>query len=113
MGLLLSKGDIIQMGKEKYDVLRILEEIDKYDVETNAFVGEHTAIEFHQHGSSSLHPTHLLKLYYDKEDEAVVFEIVQEKPPNGIEKYKERGNIFKYLNKKVIPSREIKILSKK
>ena len=32
------KGNIIKIGKDKYDVLSVMEEIDKYDTEKNEFV---------------------------------------------------------------------------
>ena len=71
----IQKGNIIKIGKEKYDVLNVTEEIDKYDTEKNEFVGEHTAIELHKIGDSSLHPTHLLKIYHDNRKEAILLRI--------------------------------------
>ena len=110
MALHIVKGDTVQIGKDKYDVLGILEEIDKYNTEKNKFIGEHTGIELHKHGSKSLHPTHLLKLYYKNGNEAILLEIVQEKPSKEIEKPKQRGNIFNYINKRVIPRDKIKVI---
>lgn len=107
----ISKGNIIKIGKDKFDVLTILKEIDKYDTQKNEFIGEHTEIELHKHGSRSLHPTHLLKLYYDDEHTTVLFKIVYEKAPKEIKKPKQRGHIFNYVNKKAILKDQIKIIS--
>src|SRR3989338_7984726 len=67
------EGQIITIGKEKYDVLKIFHDIDWWDSNKNEIIGEYTAIELHRIGNFALHPTHLMKLYYNKKDEAVLF----------------------------------------
>ena len=105
----IQKGNIIKIGKDKYDVLSVMEEIDKYNTEKNEFVGEHTAIEIHKFGDSSLHATHLLKIYHDNDKEAVLLRIEQDKPPKWLEKSKQRGMMFSYHDKKTISIADIKI----
>jgi hypothetical protein len=85
MGFKLSEGQAIQIGKDKYDVLRILEEIDKYDTKNNKAIGEHLAIDLHKHGDISLHPTHLLEIMHDS-----------------------KGRVLKQTNKKIIARSDIK-----
>ena len=97
----------MKIGKDKYDVLSVIEGIDKYDTEKKELVGKHTAIELHKIGAPSLHPTHLLKVYHDKE--AILLRIEQDKPPEWLEKPKQRGMIFSYHDKKTIPITDIKI----
>jgi hypothetical protein len=98
----IQKGNIIKIGKDKYDVLNVMEAIDKYDTEKNEFVGEHTAIELHKIGDSSLHPTHLLKVYHNNNKEAILLRIEQDKPPKWLKKPRQRGMMFSYHNKKTI-----------
>ncbi len=107
----IQKGNIIKIGKEKYDVLSVMEEIDRYDTEKNEFVGEHTAIELHKMGDSSLHSTHLLKVYHDNNKEAILLRIEQDKPPEWLEKPRQRGMAFSYHDKKIISIADIKIES--
>jgi hypothetical protein len=104
----IQKGNIIKIEKEKYDVLSIMEEIDKYDTEKNEFVGEHTAIELHKFGNSSLHPTHLLKVYNNNNKEAILLRIEQDKLPEWL-KPRQRGMLFSYHDKKTISIADIKI----
>ena len=105
----IQKGNILKIGKDKYDVLGIREEVDKFDTEKNELVGEHTAIDLHKTGDSSLHPTHSLKIYHDSDKEAVLLKIQQDKPPGWLEKPRQRGMVFRYYDKKAIPLTEIKI----
>lgn len=105
----IQKGNIIRIGKEKYDVLSVMEEIDRYNTEKNEFVGEHTAIEIHKFGDSSLHTTHLLKVYHNNNKEAILLRIEQDKPPKGLEKPRQRGIMFGDHDKKTISIADIKI----
>ncbi len=59
----IKSRDRIKIGSDSYDVLGISGEIDRFDVENDKFVGEHTAIELHKDGSLVLHATHLLKIW--------------------------------------------------
>ena len=112
MSLQLNKGQTIQVGKIKYQVLKIQEEIDRVDVEKNKLIGEHTEVELHKKGSKSLYPTHVLKLYYEDPIEATLLEIIQEKASKKIERPKQRGVILSYVNGKKIPIKDIKVISK-
>lgn len=105
----IQKGCILKIGKEKYDVWSVNGDIDRYDTENNEVLGEHTAIELHKRGDSSLHPTHLLKVYIDNDKEAVLLRIEQDKPPDWLEKPRQRGIIFSYHDEKTIPISNIKI----
>lgn len=113
MNLKFKEGNIIEIDGEKYQVLRITEDIDWYDVEKDKIVGEHIAIELYKFGIFSLHPTHLLKIYYNNPEEAVLLKIIQEKQPKELEHPRQRGNIFSFHEEKIIPVKEIKIVSKK
>ena len=104
------EGQIITIGKEKYDVLKIFYDIDWWDSNKNEIIGEHTAIELHRIGNFSLYPTHLMKLYYNKKDEAVLFRIEQEKPSKEIEKPRQRGGMFSLKDEIIIKRGEIKIV---
>lgn len=75
----LKEGQIIKIRKEKFDVLKIFHDIDWWDCDKNEIIGEHTAIELHKIGDFVLHPTHLMKRYYNKKDKAVLFKIEKEK----------------------------------
>ncbi len=101
-------GDKIQIGKNKFDVLKIVEEVDFWDSKKDMLIGEHLEIELHLIGSSSIRPTHILKIYHDKKNNAVLLEIVHEKPPKELGRI--RGNIFSYKNEKKIPVKNIKNL---
>jgi hypothetical protein len=105
----IQKGNIIKIGKDKYDVLSVMEGIDKYDTEKNEFVGEHKAIELHKMGDSSLHATHLLKVYHNNNKEAILLRIEQDKPPKWLEKPRQRGMMFSYHDKKSVSIADIKI----
>jgi hypothetical protein len=105
----IKKGNIIKIGKERYDVLNVMEEIDIYDTEKNEFVGEHTAIELHKIGDSSLHATHLLKIYHNNNKEAILLRIEQDKPLKWLEKPKERGMMLSYHDKQTISIADIHI----
>jgi hypothetical protein len=102
-------GNKIQIGKEKFDVLNVTEEIDKWDSKKDKLIGEHLAIELHKFRSSSLHPTHLLKIYKDRK--MILYEIIQEKiiTPLAI-RLKQRGGIFSYINPREISMKEVKQL---
>jgi len=104
-----NKGQIIKIGKEKFDVLKTFHDINWWDSDKNEIIGEHTAIELHKIGDFDLHPTHLIKLYYDKKDEAVLFRIEQEKSSKEIENPRQRGGMFSLKNKIIIKIGEIKI----
>ena len=103
----ISIGDIIKIGKDKYEVLNIQEDIDWFDTVKNEIQGKHTAIELHKVGDMALHPTHLLKFYHDNKKEAVLLKIVQDKPPSSIEHPRQRGAMFSHQDKKVIPVEKI------
>jgi len=105
----IQKGNIIKFGKEKYYVLSVMGEIDRYDAKKNEFVGEHTVIELHKMGDSSLHPTHLLKVYHDNNKEVILLRIEQDKPPEYLDKPRQRGMSFSYHDKKTISIADIKI----
>lgn len=105
----IQKGNILKIGKDKYDVLSFMEEVDKFDTEKNELLGEHTAINLHKTGDSSLHPTHLLKIYHDNGKEAILLRIQQDKPPEWLKKTRERGMMFSYHDKKTILITDIKI----
>ena len=63
----ISKGDIVNIKKEKYDVLSVIQEFD--------LGGECLEMELHKFGESTLHPTHLLKIYKDKPKSAILINL--------------------------------------
>ena len=94
MKINFKEGDIIKIDGENYQVLKITEDIEWYDAEKDKIIREHIAIELYKSEISSLHPTHLLKIYYDNPEKAVLLKIIQEKPPKELEHPRRRGNIF-------------------
>ena len=104
----ISKGNIIEICGEKYDVMNLRGEIDKYDTEKNEFVGEHTSVELHKFGEPSLYPTHLLKIYKDNQKEGILFRMIQNKPPEWIEKPRQRVMMFNYFDERRISVCDIK-----
>jgi hypothetical protein len=105
----INQGDIVKIGNEKYEVLNTTEEVDRYDVKEGRFVGEHIAVEIHKVGDSSLHATHLLKIYHKDSRMAALLKIEQDKPSTNLKKFKHRGIWLSYHDEKLIPIGEIKI----
>lgn len=101
----ISKGSIIDIKNTHYEILSVTEGIDRYDTKKDKAVGEHTAISLHKLKDSSLHPTHLLKIYKDKE--AFLFDIIPIKPPEWI-KPRQRGHMSSYANKRKVLIKDIK-----
>lgn len=108
----IKKGDCVKIGKVRYDVLSVIDEIDKYDTEKNELVGKHREIELHQVGDPSLHTTHILKVYYDNNKEAFLLRVEHEKPQR-VGKSKQKVIVFSYHDKKTIPIADIKIETKR
>ena len=81
------KEDMIAIGDEKYQVLKVMREIDRYDPKTNRLVGEHLEVELQKIGEKS--PSHFLKIYPKK---AIIMEMK-----------KQKGIIFNYTDGKEIP----------
>ncbi|MBT4334501.1 hypothetical protein HOD61_01670 [archaeon] len=105
----IRKGDIMEIRKGRYAVLNILEDIDEVDTKEDKLIGEHTAIELHKFGNSSLFATHLLKIYYDNDREGILSEIEYEKISKKLENPLFRGTMITYHNKTQIPISDIKI----
>ncbi|MBI5066306.1 hypothetical protein HZA97_08785 [Candidatus Woesearchaeota archaeon] len=103
----LEAGNILKIGEEKYEVLNMFEDIDLFDTEKNQPIGTHIAIELHKMGDPSLHPTHLLKIYENNKENAILLRIVQEKPT--VENPRQRGIWFSHVDKTEVPIKEIKI----
>lgn len=103
----ITAGNIITIEKEKYEVLNAFEDIDLFDTEKNQPVGSHIAIELHKIGDTSLHPTHLLKIYENNKENAILLKIVQEKPT--VENPRQRGVWFSHVDKKEVLIKEIEI----
>ena len=101
----INEGQIIQIGKDKYDVLKKDWDIDYWDSKKNKVIGEHIYFELHKLGDSCLHPTHLLK-YYPKNGKIFLFEIKQEgKMPKGFKG--RRVLIYSYENKRELKLKDI------
>ena len=105
----IRKGDIIKIGKEKYDVLNILEDMDEVDTEKNELIGEHTAIELHKFENASILATHLLKIYYDNDKEGILLKIYYGDIPKKYETPWSRGVVRKEHTEKVVSVDDIKI----
>lgn len=105
----IHKGNVLKIGKEKYDVLNVMETIDKYDTQKNESVGEHTAIGLHKMGDTSLQTTHLLKVYHDDDQKAILFRIEQDDSSKGLERVRQRGGTFSYHDPQTISIADIKI----
>ncbi len=103
----ITAGNIIKIGKEKYEVLNAFQDIDLFDTEKNQPIGAHIAIELHKIGDTSLHPTHLLKIYENNKENAILLKIVQEKPT--VENSRQRGIWFSHVDKKEVLIKEIEI----
>ena len=56
---------------------------------------------------------HTLQIYQDKDEEIILLRIEQDKPPEWLEKTKQRGMSFSYHDEKVISIKDIKIESSK
>ena len=93
----VSKGDILSIEDEKYNVIKVMREIDRYDSKNKKLVGQHMEIEL---GKTEGVPTHVLKMYSD--DRIVLMNMA--KPQKGI--------IFNYINGKNIPLGSIKVENK-
>ncbi len=104
----ISEGGIISIFGKKYDVLKGVKECDNVDRDTGKLIGEHIEIELHRHGDSSLHPSHILKLYQDGSDKMILLKIFQEKPKLPL---KMRGTIFRYGDERIISPKDLKVIS--
>jgi hypothetical protein len=61
----ISKGNTILINGVDYEMLSMLDEADKLDVEKKALVGEHLEIALHKVGDKSLLATNYLFIYKD------------------------------------------------
>ena len=104
----ISEGKIISIFGKKYDVLKGVKECDDFNRDTGELIGEHIEIKLHKHGDSSLHPTHILKLYQDGSDKMVFLEIFQPKVNLPVGRM---GDIFSYRNEKTISPKDLKVFS--
>jgi hypothetical protein len=107
------EGQIMKIGKEQFDIMKIFHDIDWWDSDKNEIIGEHTAIELHKIGDFALYPTHLMKIYYNKKDEAILFRIEQEKTSKEIKNPRQRGGMFSLKDEIIIKIGEIKIEKQK
>lgn len=89
------KGDILSIEGEKYNVIKVMREIDRYDSKNKKLIGQHMEIELGKTKNDS--PTHILKIYSD--DRIILMNMA--KPQKGI--------IFNYLHGKNIPLNSIKV----
>lgn len=103
----IKKGDLLSINNEKCEVLTLNEDIDKFDSKNDKLIGEHTAVNLHKIGNKALHPTHLLKIY--KDTKIVLLTITHKKPPEWLEKPRQRGQIFTYSDETKIPVENIKV----
>lgn len=92
----VSKGDILSIEGEKYNVIKVMREIDRYDSKNKKLVGQHMEIELSNSGET---PTHVLKIYSDEK----IILMNMGKPQKGI--------IFNYLHGRNIPLNSIKVQS--
>jgi len=65
-------GDLIKIGEEKFQILNVLDDVDKDDNLCKKF-------ELHRIGCPALLPTHVLTLCENKK-EGLLREVTQEKP---------------------------------
>ncbi|MBU2523005.1 MAG: hypothetical protein KKE23_01800 [Nanoarchaeota archaeon] len=93
----VSKGDTLYIGGEKYNVIKVMREIDRYDSKNKKLVGQHMEIELSNSGEDA---THILKIYSD--DKIILMN--RAKPQKGI--------IFNYIHGKNIPLDSIKVENK-
>ena len=91
------KEDILTIGDERYRVLKVMKEIDRYDSKSNRLVGEHLEVELQRMGEKS--PSHFLKIYSKK---AIIMEM-----------RKQKGIIFNYTDGKEVPLDSITVEPKK
>jgi len=93
----ISKGDTLSIEGEKYNVIKVMREIDRYDSKNKKLVGQHMEIELSNSGNDT---THVLKIYSDEK----IILMDHAKPQKGI--------IFNYLHGKNIPLGSIKVENK-
>ena len=105
----IAVGNILRIGKERYEVLECNQRIDYYDVERKRVIGEHIAVQLHKIGDTSLHPTHLLKIYSG--ENASIFKIVQERPAEWLKNPRQRGSMFSYVDGRKFATTEIEVES--
>ncbi|MFA5887501.1 MAG: hypothetical protein WC852_02215 [Candidatus Nanoarchaeia archaeon] len=100
----LKKNGMIKIGKDSYEIIYAQEEAD-YNPKTGK-LRPYLEISLHKNGSSSLHPTHVIR-YYPDNTEASLLEVKQEKPT--VEHPRTRGSVFCHNNKKKINIKDIDI----
>ena len=104
------KGNVLRVGENCYEVMRVMKEIDKYDTKHNRLIGEHTQVEMRPIGEKSDLPTHVLKIYPSK---ALLVRLTKSSS-QYIENPKQKGTgIFKYIYGTEIPLDSITLESQK
>jgi len=104
------KGSILRIGEDRYDITRVMKEIDKYDTKNKKLIGEHLQVEIKPAEEKSEFPTHVLKIYSDR---ALLVKITKSNS-QYIEKPKQKGiGIFKYIYGTEVPLNSITVESQK
>jgi len=93
----VSKGDTVSIEGEKYSVIKVMREIDRYDSKNKKLVGQHMEVELSNSGNDT---THVLKVYSD--DKIILMDKAKT----------QKGIIFNYIHGKNIPLNSITVENK-
>ena len=79
--MIFKEGNIIRIGRDKFDILTSRKDVDLIVKDDKVVTDRsYSAMELHKLGDKSSFPTHMLAIYDDNKEEAILFKINYEQP---------------------------------